>query len=137
MSEKVPQKRYGLLVLAILLLLLGGAALYAGSHNFMTRSFGLMAVLAGVYLVRLSSVHTRSGLSTASGRGLDFASNPRPGHLAWLIGVALLLLAGLSFFYLYRDALHGYHEALPVYAFAGVTVACAVVWSYLLSRINR
>ena len=53
----------------------------------------------------------------------------------WTVGVALLLLAGASFFYLYQDALHGYQEALPVYVFAGVGLACALVWSYLVSKV--
>jgi hypothetical protein len=53
----------------------------------------------------------------------------------WIIGAALLLLTGVSFFYLYQDALHGYHEALPVYVFAGVGLACALVWSYLVSKM--
>jgi len=56
-------------------------------------------------------------------------------RVMWFVGIALLLLTGVSFLYLYNDALHGYHEALPVYLFAAVGLACALVWSYLVSKI--
>jgi hypothetical protein len=57
-----------------------------------------------------------------------------PGRLTWSIGVLSLILAGAAFLYLYNDALHGYHELLPVYVFAGTALACTLVWSYLVSR---
>lgn len=136
-SQETPRKRYGLLILAILLLLSGGGALYAGSHNFAIRSLGLVAIVASAYLVRISRVHNRSGSSAASGQGIDSKAARRPGRLLWTVSVALLLLAGVSYLYLYNDALHGYHEVLPVYMFAGVGLACVLVWSYLVSRIVR
>jgi hypothetical protein len=53
----------------------------------------------------------------------------------WFVGAALLVVWGISFLYLYKDALDGYREALPVYVFAGIGLACALFWSYLSSRI--
>lgn len=134
-SHEAPRKRYGPFILGILLLLSGGAALYAGSHNFAIRSLGLVAIVASTYLVRISRVHSRSGSSVTSGPGVDSKAARRPGRLLWTVSLALLLLAGISYLYLYNDALHGYHDVLPVYVFAGVGLACVLVWSYLVSRI--
>ena len=136
-SQEVPRKRYGLFILAILLLLSGGAALYVGSHNFAIRSLGLVAIVASAYLVRISRVHSRSGSSVASGEGVDSKATTRPGRLLWTVSIALLLLAGVSYLNLYNDALHGYYEVWPVYVFAVVGVAYVLVWSYLVSRIVR
>lgn len=135
MAQTAPQKRYGLFSLAILLFLLAGAALFLGSHNFAIRSVGLVGCIVGVYLVRASNVHAPRASAVAAGEGPDSREKKRPGPLMWTVGVALLLLAGASFFYLYQDALHGYQEALPVYVFAGVGLACALVWSYLVSKV--
>ncbi len=137
MPQGVPRKRYGLFVLAVLVLLSGGMALAVGSHDYTIRSLGLVAVLASTYLLRISNVHTRSASPVASRQGADFKPIKSPGRLVWAVGVALVPILGVSFRYLYNDAVHGGHTALPVYVFAGVIVACASFWSYLLSRILR
>lgn len=132
MFQAAPQKRYGLFSLAIFLLLLGGAFIFWGIGNFVIRSLGLLACVASASLVRISNVRDRpfSGL----GGGQVAGSTARPGRLTWFIGVLSVLLTGASFLYLYNDALHGYHELLPVYVFAGTAFACTLVWSYLVSR---
>jgi len=48
-SQDFPAKKYGLSILALVLLFSGGAALYVGSHNFAIRSVGSQ---------RLWQVHT-------------------------------------------------------------------------------
>jgi hypothetical protein len=53
----------------------------------------------------------------------------------WFVGAALLVLAGVSFWLLYLDALHDYHTVWPVYMFAGVMLADAGVWSYILTKL--
>jgi hypothetical protein len=135
--QKVPGKRYGLIILAILLLLSGGAALYVGGRNFTIRSLGLVAIVASAYFVRISRVHSRPGLSVPNGQGPDSKADTRPGRVLWTVSIALLVLAGVSYRALYNDALHGYYEAWPVYVFAAVGVVCVLVWSFLVSRIVR
>lgn len=136
-SQNVVRKRYGLFVLAILLLLFAGVCIYLGSNNYPIRVLGLAAIMASVYLARISHVRDRSGLPEASGRGKDRKTATGPGRLVWAVGVALLVVLGISSLSLYRDALRGYHEVLPVYIFAGIAVVCALFWSYLLSTIFR
>ncbi len=74
---------------------------------------------------------------TPSEQWEDFGAARPPGRLLWVVSIALLVLAVAAFLYLYEDALHGYHDVLPVYVFAGVGVACAVVWSYLVAILVR
>jgi hypothetical protein len=71
-SQKVTHKRYGLFVMAILLLLLGGVGIYVGSHNYPIRALGVVAVMASACLVRISHVHDRSDLHKARGPGKNY-----------------------------------------------------------------
>jgi hypothetical protein len=134
-SQKVIRKRYGLFVLAILLLLLGGVGIYAGSHNYPIRALGVVLVIASVHLVRISHVHDRSSLPEASGRGTDLKPGTGPGRLLWIVSIALVPLLGAAFFLLHMDAVNGGHEAWPADVFAGVGLACAIVWGYLAAKI--
>jgi hypothetical protein len=134
-QQDVRRKRYGLYASAILLLLIGGAALFVGMKNFGVRCLGLVACIASVYLIRISNVRARPSLPMTSGDSKDFKAGKKGTRLMWIIGAALVPVAGASFFYLYRDGLRGYHDTLPVYIFAGVAALCTVVWSYLVSRL--
>jgi hypothetical protein len=134
-SQNVARKRYSLFVLAILLLLLGGAAIYVGSYNYPIRGLGAVAVLASVYLVRISHVHDRSGFPEANVRGTDLKTAKGPGRLLWIISIALVPLLGAAYFLLHIDAVNGGHEAWPADVFAGVGLACAIVWGYLAAKI--
>jgi FtsH-binding integral membrane protein len=129
-SQKVARKRYGLLALALLLLLLGGAGLYFGSNNYLIRSLGLMAILASTYLVRVSRVRNRSLFPEASGRTMNLTTEG-PGRWLWIVSLVLVPLLGAAFFLMHIDFANGGHQAWPVYVFAGVALACCIVWSYL------
>jgi len=137
MSQNVTRKRYGLFVLAILLLLLGGVGIYVGSHNYPIRALGLVAIMVSAYLVRISHVHDGSDLPEASGQGKDLKTAKGPGRLLWIVSLALVPLLGAAFFLLHIDAVNGGHEAWPADAFAGVGLACAIVWGYLAAKIFR
>lgn len=128
--ENVPQKRYGLFILAIFLLLSAGAAFYVESDSLAIRSLAAVALIASVYLVRISHVHARS-TSVASSRRVDFTASERPQPMIWFVGIALFVLAGVS----YLLILDGGHTAWPVYVFAGIAVACACVWGYIITKL--
>jgi len=128
--ENVPQRRYGLFILAIFLLLLAGVAFYVGSDSFTIRSLAAVALIASVLLVRASHVHT-----TDSGARADFTAGERPGPMIWFVGIALVGLAGVSYWLMHIDALHGGHTGWPAYMFAGVAVACAGVWGYIVTKL--
>lgn len=123
------RKRYALRALAILLVLVAAASFVLGSHNFIIRSFGLLALLAGAQLARMSRAQ-----SPAFGRP-DLTGSSWPGRVVWLLGLGVLVLAGLSFWLLYVDALHGGHAIWPIYVFAGVALACVGIWGYIASKL--
>ena len=127
------QKKYGLIILACLLFLSGSAALYFGSHNPSIRSLGVLAIIASAYFFRISR---RSDTLAGSEQRVSTATG-RPNRWLWIVSFVLLLLAVASLINLYNDALHGGHEVWPVDVFAGVALACAIVWSYLFAIIMR
>lgn len=127
-------RRYGLLALAILLLVLGGTALFIGASRPAIRPIGIGAVLISVYVIRISNARGRSVLG--AGGNLDFKPTKSPDRLLWIVSAALVPISVAAVLYLMNDAAHGYHEVLPVYIFAGVATVCAAVWSYLVSQIR-
>lgn len=124
-------KRPSLFVLAILLLLLGGVGIYAGSHNYPIRVIGVLAIVAGAYFVRATHVQNRS----RSNQGTNLKIAIGPARSLWIVSLALVPLLGAAFWLMYIDAENGGHEAWPADVFAGVGLACAIVWGYLAAKI--
>ena len=109
------RRNRSLVILASLLLALGGVALYRGSNVL-----GGIACVAGVYLIGKSKGQK--------------PTNP-PGPLMWTLGAASLVLMGVSYFFLYNDATHGYQQIWPVYLFACIGVVCGLFLSVLVARL--
>ena len=127
-SPHVGRKKYGLFVLAIIMILLGVAGVYLGSNNYLIRVLGLVSLLVSVYVVRLSRVHHESTLLKSN--AVEYGG---PSRSLWIVSLALVPLLGASAFVLNMDAVHGGHEAWPADVFAGVVLVCAVVWAALVS----
>ncbi len=134
-SKETPRKRHYLFVLAIVILIFGGAALFIWSNNFLIRSASIVACIVSVYLVRISNVHARPSLGVVGELEAESKFAKRPKRMMWIIGVALLAAVGGAFSELYSDALRGYHEVFPVYLFSGAAIVCIAFWSYLISRL--
>jgi hypothetical protein len=129
------KKNKGLFTLALLLLVLGGVALYKGSHDNAIRSLGALACVASAYLVRKSKRQSSTASIGTTDQRADQKLANRPGRLMWSLGAVSLLLIGLSYLLLSSDAAHGHHEIWPVYLFAGVMVVCGLFLSYLVARM--
>jgi len=133
--QNAPRNQRGLRVVSVILLVLGGVAIFIGSHNFAIRSVGLALVLASAYLIRASKVRDRSALPVASGE----IDNPNvtggPGRLLWIVSASLVPVLVCAWYLLQLDAANGGKEAWPVDVFAGVGLVCAVVWSLLMIKI--
>jgi hypothetical protein len=135
-SQISTRKRYSFLVLAILLLLLGGVCLYLGSHNFQIRSLGLAAILASGYAVRIARAHDRPNLPNANGQGKDLRKSKGPSRSLWIVSAAMIPVLGVAIFMMCSDAVtDGGNATWPVDVFAWVAVVCTIVWSYLASKI--
>jgi uncharacterized integral membrane protein len=120
--------------MAILLLLLGGVGLYAGSSHYPVRVLGIVAVMASVYMVRNSHLHGRTGAPKAS-NGRILEGNRRPTLWLWIISSALVPLLGIAFLLLHIDSRNGGHQAWPADVFAGVGLTCAIVWGCLVAKV--
>jgi hypothetical protein len=134
-SQNVVRKRYGIFVLAILLLLLGAVGAYLGSNNYPIRVLGLASIMTSVYLARISRIRNGSRLLDAGGPGKNYKIEKGPGRLLWIVSLALVPLLGASGYLLRIDAANGGHEAWPADVFAGVVLACASVWGCLVAKI--
>jgi hypothetical protein len=128
--------RYGLFALAIVLLLSGGVIFVIGNNDFVIRSIGIVMFVGGANLVRVSRVGRLKGLPSTTTESLDPEASRRPGRLAWAVGVASAVATGISFIFLYKDALDGYHQIWPVYMFAASSLICALAWSYLVAKLT-
>ncbi|MGB8029402.1 MAG: hypothetical protein WCF30_07020 [Terracidiphilus sp.] len=128
------ERRTGLFIFAIFLLLLAPVAFFVGSHNYLIRSLSVLAMIASAYLVRASNFHSRPTPLVASEQMEDFNATNGPGLLAWVLGLGLILMLVLSFLLVQSDALHGGHTGWPADLFGAVALACAVTWGYIVSK---
>jgi hypothetical protein len=53
----------------------------------------------------------------------------------WISGIASAGLTLVAFQLLYWDALKGYHQVLPVYAFALIALIATVIWAAIVARL--
>jgi hypothetical protein len=127
-------KSYGLFVLAAVLFLLACTALFFGFANPLALALSGLMIMGSVYLVRISN--TRGGVRRVEvGVGGAAGATRRSGLLLWVLGGGSAAAVGVSFFYLYNDALNGYHGIGPVYAFAASALVAALVWAYLATKL--
>lgn len=127
-------------ILALFLILVGSVALYVGSHNLIIiiQALAFALFVASAYLVRKSRVRDRTQQSEAIMQGPDFKPAGGPGRLAWGLSLSMVPLLAISYFLMYEDALHGGKTGWPAFLFAGVIIACCIVWGYLVAQIlNR
>ena len=132
---QVADKKHGLRVLAVFLLLLGGIGIYLGSDNYPIRVLGAIAILASVCVLRIYRSSTRIAPAIATENTASMLTSG-PGRLLWIISFAMVPLLGAAWFLLHVDAVNGGHQAWPVDVFAGVALICCVVWSFLYAKIR-
>lgn len=134
-SQKTPEKRYSLFVLAVLLYLFALAIFIMAPHDFVLRSLSILALLGGVQLVRLSNVHKQPGFIRFRGSFAIAAKRPEP--IAWILAAVSILVLGISYLYLADDIRHGGQEGWPAYFFAGALLGCVLSVGYLVARLRQ
>ncbi|MES1190871.1 MAG: hypothetical protein ABUS47_07315 [Steroidobacter sp.] len=132
--KEVMRKRYYLFAIALVLLVSGGVALFWGVSSFPIRSVGLIACVISAYLVRMSNMSIRPSKTSIESSPSELTKQSRTKLIMWAVGVAILIILGVAYHALYKDALHGYQETFPVYFFTGAALVCAVYWGYLISK---
>ena len=101
-------------------LLIGAILLFIGGHSIIVRAAGLAMVLICVNLHR-------------TGRRLS--GLPTPSGTMWIAGIVSAAVTLIAFQFLYLDALNGYNDVWPVYAFAFAGVVATGVWGALAARL--
>lgn len=123
-----PWKKYGFRFVAVFLIVAGGAAFLIAPNSFAIRSLGVAGILAGAWLIRVAGRgDTANGAGTGTSRRLGLGASAA--------GAGSLVAAGASYLLLRHDALSGYHQLLPVFLFASVGLACAVIWGYIAVKL--
>lgn len=129
-------KRHGLFVLGLIVLLAGGLLAAVGFNEWMYWSIGFVMCVVGVWLMRVSKGHDLNELHGADSETTYATVKPQPGRVAWALGATSALAIGTSLAALYMDALDGYRWTWPVYAFVGCALFGTVVWSYLFAKMG-
>jgi hypothetical protein len=132
MSQQTPGKRYVLRALAILLFAFSCATFVLARNSFAIESLGLIALLGGLQLVR--AARPASGFTPS--KWTVPGTPKRPGRLAWILLAASLAAAGISYHFMYTDALGGYHETWPLYLFLVAGAAVLATSGYVVVNIR-
>jgi hypothetical protein len=119
-------RKYVLMTLAMLLFASAAAGFVSFAHNPIIGSYGCIACMAPLGLVRIAKGQPRLNI-------LKRPAAAPPGRLMWAIGVALGLLLIASYLCLREDELHGCTVVWPVYLFAVMCIGCALFWGYLVA----
>ena len=121
------ERRYGMFALAIATFLLGITFLAINIDSLTNVAFAGVMMIVSAYFVKASR-------TVVVNRGVEDHARG-PNALLWVCCVAASAALAISFFFLYRDAIHGYHEIWPVFAFAASGVVALVVWAFVVAKL--
>lgn len=114
---------------AIVLMVVGvGAFIYFYDNN-LDRSFALLIVMFAALVV---NPRQKPMFFSPRARERQQALAIRPWH--WIVGCVLTGAAIAAFLWLDYDAMTGYKEVIPVYAFAASGFICVIWWAGLFAR---
>jgi hypothetical protein len=95
----------------------------------------MLAVGTSLVCVRLINVHTPSGSATEAAQRTESSLATRLRRPIGLISIILVPIMAMAAFFLYRDAVQGYHQFWPLHFFEATAAICALCWSYLFSTL--
>jgi hypothetical protein len=114
----------------MLILLCAGAGLILGNNHFALRALAVIGILASIRIWQKARSRITNGISG------NTAAVPVTRWF-WFLGAALAILSAGSFYALVKDAEGGYHEIVPVYAFAAAALFFSLWVSVLAARLSR
>ena len=125
------RRKFALLAVAFLLLAFAGVAMARGGHDVMA----MVAVSTSLVCIRLINVQTSSGSATEAAQWAGSRLATRLRRPIGIISIILVPIMAMASFFLYRDAVQGYHQSWPLYFFAATAAICGLCWSYLFSTL--
>ena len=90
--------------------------------------------MVSTYLIKISNFYV---VDRSQNTNKKAPFSRRLGPAAWGLGGVSAVMLGASLLFLYADAVNGYEGVWPVYAFAGSSVICAVVWGYIFAKLTQ
>jgi hypothetical protein len=121
-SLQPPNKRkFILLTVASLLLAFAGVAMAKGGDDFRIRSLAMIACFTSLACIRRIRVRKPSSWATPLRRPIG------------IISIVLVPIMAMASFFLYRDAVQGYHQSWPLYLFVWTGVICSLCWAFLVA----
>lgn|SRR6185437_1974687 len=134
-SDIWDKKRLGHL-LGLVVALAGCVIVAVGFNSTTWETSGLVVCMIGAFTARACRVKSPDKLRVDHQRGLYAGKAPRPGRLAWLVGIASTVALVGSFVALYVDAAFGSHWEWPLYAIGVSALICALSWGYLAAKMG-
>lgn len=132
---EVRGKFYMLRAVALVVGLLGIAAIILGTHSLGLLFLGLLGIVVGMWLVRTSNAYVWRARGQVGGERAAAKTVRRISGLAWALTAASLVACVVFYIALYVDGLHGGKEVWPVYALLGAGLAFIVTSGYVAMRI--
>ena len=121
-------KLASLVTLQVLVLCFAAVCMFYGQRNFAIRCIGILAVFAGLALVR-STRRLRFGAP------LENKPTFSVKWWQWLVGSSFVLLLLAAIWWLSYDAATGYtHGLWPIYAFIASVLLCGCWWGGIFVR---
>jgi hypothetical protein len=95
----------------------------------------MLAVGTSLVCVRLINVHSPSGSASSAAQRVESGWATHFRRPIGLISLILVPIMAMASFFLYRDAVQGYHQFWPLHFFEATAAICALCWSYLFSTL--
>jgi hypothetical protein len=130
-------KRYGLRVLGLIAGFAGLVVAIVAFHDLLIRTVAIFVCLAGIYVAKKTKASDRSELHEV---GVDRSYSVNAKHIKLAIWIACafsLVASGTSFAFMYKDALNGYQEDWPIYAFIISISIFALTSSYIVAYLVK
>lgn len=142
MIQGHPKKRVGVCLLGIVLGVLGIAIATVGWGDVLIRSFGMLILAVGAFLISASRVHSRNSrkvLHAARSGNLYPTVFDRPRRFVWILGVISLVASCVFFALMVTDAQSDHQKMWMLYAFFAsstvLIITCGYIAGLLILRV--
>lgn len=124
--------RYGIYVLAVILLLASVTLWFFANNSYLIQSLGGVMLLSSAMLLNKYRGSKRPNSNGTNSANTNSRHAYRPGVFVWTVGILLLITLCIIWYITTLDARHGGKEIWPLFAFTGIGIICALYWGALI-----